>query len=417
MNLRIYKSRKRDEIFFEPPPDKSITHRVFLLSAFSGGICRIENPLISLDTLATLRLLKSIGVRVEKNKAAVKIYGLKGRFKKVKERINCANSGSTMRIGSGVLAGIPEVFYLYGDKSLMNRPMKRVKIPLELMGAKINLRDDTFPPLIIEGSGRLKPIEYTLKIPSAQVKSAILFAGLYTGGGVKIYSAPSRNHTELMFKAAGIDIEFFENVIYLKKAIYPEAFNFRVYGDPSSAVFFAVLGILHNRAVTVSNVVLNPTRIYFYELLKKMGVSVKFIKKFEHMGEIVGDIHLNGFPSKALTVKNNIPFIIDEIPLIGVMGAFGEVCVRNAKELRFKESDRISSICSILKAFGADVVEYEDGFYVKKNKMKHFEFASDDHRMVMAASILMSFTGGVIRKAESVRVSFPDYWSLFNKFV
>ncbi|MCS7184562.1 MAG: 3-phosphoshikimate 1-carboxyvinyltransferase, partial [bacterium] len=320
VNLRIYKSKKKEKIIFEPPPDKSITHRLFFLSSFAKGRCVIENPLISLDTKATIGLISSIGVEY-KLKDTIEIYGKAGLFKKKKEKINCMNSGSTMRIGSGVLAGIPERFYLYGDSSLMKRPMKRIKIPLELMGAKIKLKAGTFPPLIIVGNSKLKAIEYSLKIPSAQVKSAILFAGLYTQGGIRIFSKPSRNHTELMFKHVGMDIVFNEEYVELKKPLYPEAFKARVYGDPSSAAFFAALGILKERKVVIKNVLINKYRVEFYNVLKNIGVSVKFVKKGSSMGEDFGDIEIEGFPSKEIKITKNIPLIIDEIPLLGVIGA------------------------------------------------------------------------------------------------
>lgn len=407
---------KRFEEEFIVDADKSISHRCAIFSLLTDGENIIKNYLRAEDTLNSLEIAKKLGAKVEDNGEVIKIKATS--IQEADDILYCGNSGTTIRIYMGLLSSIDGFFVLTGDKYLRKRPMKRVTAPLRKIGAKIDGRDDSnLAPIAIRG-GKLKAFDYESSIASAQVKSALILAAL-NSDGVCFYKEPflSRDHTERMLKGMGANIEINEKIKIhpLKKRLNP--LHIEVPNDPSSAFFFAVAAAITKSVAIIKNVTLNPTRIEAYKILEKMGTKIEYILK-EDKYEPIGDIIVEGKELKGVIVDKNIPWLIDEIPALAIAMALakGKSVVKNAKELRVKESDRIKAVVENLNRCGIEAVEKEDGFEIigsipKKAKISSF----GDHRIAMSFSILGMINGIIIDEEKSINTSFPNFFKLFGK--
>lgn len=407
---------KRFEEEFIVDADKSISHRCAIFSLLTDGENIIKNYLRAEDTLNSLEIAKKLGAKVEDNGEVIKIKATS--IQEADDILYCGNSGTTIRIYMGLLSSIDGFFVLTGDKYLRKRPMKRVTAPLRKIGAKIDGRDDSnLAPIAIRG-GKLKAFDYESSIASAQVKSALILAAL-NSDGVCFYKEPflSRDHTERMLKGMGANIEISEKIKIhpLKKRLNP--LHIEVPNDPSSAFFFAVAAAITKSVAIIKNVTLNPTRIEAYKILEKMGTKIEYILK-EDKYEPIGDIIVEGKELKGVIVDKNIPWLIDEIPALAIAMALakGKSVVKNAKELRVKESDRIKAVVENLNRCGIEAVEKEDGFEIigsipKKAKISSF----GDHRIAMSFSILGMVNGIIIDEEKSINTSFPNFFKLFGK--
>jgi len=420
MNLEIVAGKSFNEEFVVDA-DKSISHRCAIFSLLTKGENRIRNFLRAEDTLNSLSIAKALGAEVTDNGDEIIIKA--NELKEAGDVLYCGNSGTSIRIYMGLLAGIDGFFVLTGDKYLRNRPMGRVANPLKEIGAKIDGRaNGSLAPLAIRG-GELKSFDYKSKIASAQVKSAMILAAL-NGDKTSFYEEPflSRDHTERMLKGMGADIKWgMENgewriiIEPLKEKLNP--LNIDVPNDPSSAFFFAVAAAITNSTAIIKNVTLNPTRIEAYRILEKMGAKVEYILK-EDKYEPIGDIVVRGDELKAVEVSENIPWLIDELPALSIVMAVakGKSKVKNAKELRVKESDRIKAVVDNLKNVGINAKEFEDGYEIEGGFLKEGEINSyGDHRIAMSFAILGLLTPLKIIDVDCINTSFPNFFNLFSK--
>ncbi len=422
MILKVLKGKRFKEEFVVDA-DKSISHRCAIFSLLSEGENKIKNYLKAEDTLNSLEIAKKLGaeVREENNEIIIKAPE---KIKEPDDVLYCGNSGTTIRIYMGLLASNEGFYVLTGDEYLRRRPMKRVINPLKNIGANIDARDNgNLAPIAIRGN-KLKNFNYESPIASAQVKSALILAALYANKP-SIYKEPflSRDHTERMLKGMGakIDQKINENneceieIFPLENKLSP--LNITVPNDPSSAFFFAVAAAITNSQAIIKNVTLNPTRIEAYRILEKMGAEIKYILK-EDKYEPIGDIEIKGKELKGVEVTQNIPWLIDELPALSIAMAVadGKSIVRNAKELRVKESDRIKAVVENLKRCGIEAKELEDGYEIIGGKVKEAKIDSfGDHRIAMSFAILGLLAPMEIEKAESIYTSFPNFFNLFKK--
>jgi 3-phosphoshikimate 1-carboxyvinyltransferase len=419
------------------PGDKSISHRAALFSAIAGGTARIENFASSEDCGSTLNCLSSLGVEILRDDSNLQIKGAgKNGFSEPVQALDCGNSGTTVRLLSGILAGQRFDSVLTGDASLSARPMKRIIEPLTQMSVSIESTDN-FLPMTIHGRNPLKAISYELPVASAQVKSCILLAGLY-GNGKTIVRSPnstrpvpnSRNHTELMLRYLGAEIE--EKFIETENGFVHEvsidgnsnlsARDLIIPSDISSAAFFMVAAAcLNNSHIVVKNVGLNPTRAAVIEVLKRFGAKIEIGNERDACGEIVGDLRILGSARFVSNSESNIlsgdviANLIDEIPILAVFGTQlpHGLEIRNAEELRVKESDRISSVVENLRRMNAEVEEFPDGFRVGRSKLKGATVDSfGDHRIAMAFAVAGLFAEGEteILNHDCAAVSFPEFF-------
>ncbi len=420
------------------PGDKSISHRAAILSALAEGETRIENFASSADCASTLDCLRNLGVEIGKEDSTVTVKGVgKKGFTKPSAPLDCGNSGTTMRLLAGVLAGQDFDSILVGDESLSKRPMKRIIAPLELMGAKIEA-EDNHAPLKIYGRNSLQPISYNLPVASAQVKSCVLLAGLNAVGksivlnpSSKFQTPNSRNHTELMLRYLGADIqekfvetngEFIEEISIGGGSILT-AKDLIVPSDVSSAAFFLVgASCLENSEIVLENVGLNSTRTAILEVLRRFGADIEILNQREICSEIVGDIRVIGHKNLSPETNSNlvsgdiIANLIDEIPVLAVFGTQIEngLEIRGAEELRVKESDRIAAVVENLRRMNATVEEFSDGFRVEKSDLKGAKIDSfGDHRIAMAFAIAALLADGEteIGGAEHAGISFPEFFA------
>ncbi|MDB8792785.1 3-phosphoshikimate 1-carboxyvinyltransferase [Romboutsia sp. 1001216sp1] len=411
---------------FELIGDKSISHRAIMFSSISKGHNKISNFLMGQDCLSTISCFKKMGVDIDikGNEVFVKGNGLYG-LKAPKDLLDVGNSGTTIRLLSGILAGNNFDATLIGDESIGKRPMKRVTDPLRMMGCKIEGKDDAnYTPIKIYG-GNLKGIDYNMPVASAQVKSALILASLYADSQSIIREkVKSRNHTEIMLKSFGADI----NVNDLDITINPvkELFNQDIYvpGDISSAAFIIVGALITKGSeVLIKNVGLNKTRTGIIDVVKNMNGNIEIINQRFVGGELVGDLLVKYSKDlNATTIdKTIIPRLIDEIPVIAVLAtqAEGTTIIKDAKELKVKESNRIKSVVDNLKLMGADIEELEDGMVIKgKTKLNGASITTfKDHRIAMAFSIanLICDTDIVLDDKECIDISFPGYFDLLKK--
>lgn len=411
---------------FSPNPDKSISHRAIIFSSLSTGKSIIKNFLRAEDPLSTMNAFRVLGVDIRDTGKEIVvngngIYGLRESH----NVIDCGNSGTTIRMLSGVLSGNPFFSVLTGDESLRQRPMARVIIPLRQMGAEIMARDDDkYPPIAIRGK-RLQPITYTMPVASAQVKSAILLAGLYTDGETEIREpAKSRDHTERMLPAFGADIIIDGLSVRIKGGTELKSTEVYVPGDFSSAAFFIVGALLiKDSDITIKGVGINPTRTGLLSVLKEMGADIKIDNMRNVSGEAVADIHCKGDAKlKSVNItKEKIPALIDEFPILCVAAtqAEGVTTIRGAGELRVKESDRIKSMATELRKMGTEIEELEDGLSIHgKTGLKGAVVESfGDHRIAMALSIAALIADGItgINGVSSVNISFPGFFDILRK--
>jgi 3-phosphoshikimate 1-carboxyvinyltransferase len=414
--------QKFNLVIDEIASDKSISHRCAIFSLLSNKPSIIKNYLQAEDTLNSLKIAELLGAKIEKTDEYIKITPPK-TLKEPFDILDCGNSGTSIRIYSGLLAGIDGFFVLTGDKYLRQRPMKRVAFPLTSIGAKIDGRDNgNLAPLAIRG-GKLKAFNYESKISSAQVKSAMILAGL-NGDGISIYKEPtlSRDHTERMLKGMGANIKSENENGKIKIEITPlkvplNPLEITVPTDPSSAFFFAVAAAITKSKVVLKNLTLNPTRIEAFKILEKMGTKIEYFLK-EDKYEPIGDIVVEGNELKAVEVSKNIAWLIDEIPALAVSMAVanGKSIVKNAKELRVKESDRIKAVVSNLNRCGIKTEEFEDGFAVIGGNPKFAEIESfGDHRIAMSFAILGLVCGMEIDETDSIKTSFPNFVEILKK--
>ena len=407
------------------PADKSITHRAIMLSSLATGKSYINNYLKSDDCLMTMNAFKQMGVNIEQNENSLTIIGagINGLKNPVKE-IYAGNSGTTTRLLSGVLAGQNFSSTITGDASLSKRPMKRVIEPLSLMGAYIKAKDNNFLPMTILSYGKLKPISYTSPVASAQVKSCILFAGLYADGTTTVTEPiKSRDHSERMFKTFGADISvngLSVSVNHCEKLYSQEV---TVPCDISSAAFFIVAGlIVPNSNIKILNVNINKTRDGILTVLKSMGADIVLDNVRAVSGEDVADIEIKTSKLNSTSFgKEIVPSLIDEIPIIVLAAtqAEGQTVISGAKELKVKESDRIHSVASQLNKMGADIKETDDGFIINgPAKLKGAVVDSfDDHRIAMMLSIagLIAEDETEILNSDSVKISFANFYEVLKQ--
>lgn len=400
--------------------DKSISHRALMIAAISKGITKIGNFLFSQDSISTLKCLRKLGVKIEVDRENVYVYG-NGlySFKFYDGVLDAGNSGTTIRLLSGILSGYKFRSIIDGDISLRKRPMDRIIRPLSLMGADIySINGNKFAPIFIKG-GDLKSIFYNMEVYSAQVKSSILFAGLYGDSITKVYeNIKTRDHTENMLKYFGAKIDFQDKIILIQKSelIANDIF---IPGDISSASFFMVLAAgIKNSELLIKDVGVNETRSGIIEILKKMGVRIEILNIRENYYEKMCDIRVYG-ASKLNSISINgdiIPRIIDEIPIICVLCSIadGESIIEDIEELRYKESDRILSIVTEFKKLGIDICEIENGIkIIGGKKIKGCKVDShNDHRIAMSLTILSYLSGEniEIKNKGCVDISFPMFY-------
>jgi len=419
VELVLEKVNKLKGIIFVPG-DKSISHRSLILGSISQGETRVYNLLNSLDCLRTLGCMQALGVKIEldeNNSVNIKGKGLYG-LQEAKGILDVGNSGTTIRLLTGLLSGQNFYSVLNGDNSIRKRPMKRVVQPLRLMGADIWGREDGhFAPLSIKGS-KLNPFQYTLPVASAQVKSALLLAGLYaTGETVIRESLSTRNHTERMLEIMRADIKISPPEIKIKGGTELRSTDIFIPGDISSAAYFiAAASILRDSQIIIKQVGVNPTRTGIIEILKKMGTKIDILNYQIKSNEPQADLMIEYSKLKGVEIKKeNVPFLIDELPLIAVVAtqAQGKTVVSGARELRVKETDRIKAIVSELKKMGADIEEREDGFAVNgPTRLQGAVCESyNDHRIAMSLAVAALLAEGktVIKTSECIDISFPGF--------
>jgi 3-phosphoshikimate 1-carboxyvinyltransferase len=405
------------------PGDKSISHRYAILAALAEGETRLENYSTGADCASTLGALAALGIRIERQGSAVAVYGrgLKG-LEAPRETIDAGNSGSTIRMLSGVLAAQPFTSRIAGDASLSRRPMDRIIQPLRQMGAVIRAREGRFPPLEIEGRP-LTPITYSLPVASAQVKTCVLLAGLFAPGETAVIEpVPTRDHTEIALREFGAAIDVEGRRITVRGPARLQPGQFHVPGDLSSAAFIlAAATLAPGSDVVLERVGLNPTRAALLDFLLSMGADIGVLGVERRHGELVGDLRVRsasvrgGLIEKALTAA-----LIDEIPVLAVLGARSQegLEVRDAAELRVKETDRIASVAENLRRMGVKIETREDGFFIPGGQsFSAAELDSfGDHRIAMAFSVAALVASGPCRieNAEAAAVSFPEFFDILN---
>jgi 3-phosphoshikimate 1-carboxyvinyltransferase len=402
------------------PGDKSISHRAVLFNALGEGEASITNFSPGADCASTLACLRALGVEVEHeaDRVHVRGAGLRG-FREPADVLDCGNSGTSMRLLSGALAGAGVFAVLSGDGSLRARPMARIVEPLRRAGALIDGRDGgRLPPLVISPVSGLHGVEHRLKIASAQVKSALLLAGLYADAATTVVEpAPTRDHTERMLRAMGASIEQQSDQIRLTPPEKLHCVDVQVPGDFSSAAFWLVLGLLHPSAeIRVRDVGLNPSRTGLLTILEDMGANVELENERDVAGEPVADLVVWSSQLHGTTVAGDlVPLAIDEIPLVALLGLFadGETVVQDAAELRAKESDRLAVVADGLSALGGAVATTSDGWRIRPSRLRAGRVDSrHDHRMAMLFALAGTLGAGAqIAGSESVAISYPSFWT------
>jgi len=410
-----------------PPPDKSISHRSVFFCSIAEGKSRISNFLSAHDPLSTVDAFRSLGIEIvtEGTDIIVSGKGLHG-LREPSDVINCGNSGTTTRLLIGLLSGNPFLSVLTGDESIRNRPMARVITPCREMGATIHARDNNrYPPVVILGK-ELDPINYTLPVSSAQVKSSLILASLYAEGVSEITEPSlSRDHTERMLPAFGASITKRDNTVIVQGLPSLTASDVEVPGDLSSAAFFLAATLLIKDAeIVVRNCGINPTRTGLLDVIKRMGGNITTENEREISGEPIADIVCRYSPDlKGVTVAGNeVPLLIDEFPILSLLAtqAEGTTEIRDAAELRVKESDRISTMATNLKTLGADVEERPDGMLIQgKTPLRGASVDGyNDHRIAMSMAIagLIAEHETEIHGISSIDISFPGFFDQLRSF-
>ena len=402
------------------PGDKSISHRVAMLASIAEGESRIENYSTGADCQSTLGCLRSLGVAIEKsgNTVIVRGKGLTG-YKSPLETLDAGNSGSTIRMLSGILAAQPFTSRIAGDESLSRRPMERIMRPLAEMGATIRARDGKYPPLDIAGAP-LGAIDYTLPVASAQVKTCVLLAGLLARGRTTVNEpVRTRDHTEIALREFGAGIDVKGRTVSVEGGIPLEAREIVVPGDLSSAAFFLVAALAAQESnLVIRGVGLNPTRSALLDFLVSIGGQIKILSLEQSGGELTGDVMARHSRIRGGVIEKDLTAaLIDEIPVLAVLGALSEngLTVRDAQELRVKETDRIATVAGNLSRMGIDVEVFPDGLRVPGRQRFHAAEVDSfgDHRIAMAFAVAAQFADGesVLRGAEAAAVSFPEFFA------
>jgi 3-phosphoshikimate 1-carboxyvinyltransferase len=406
------------------PGDKSISHRYAMIASLAEGVSKITNYSTGADCHSTLGCVRALGIPVEEEGTTVTIHGngLDG-WKQPASDLDAGNSGSTIRMMSGLLAAQPFSSRIFGDESLTRRPMGRVIKPLEQMGARIEARENQFPPLTIHG-GKLHPIDYALPVPSAQVKTCVLFAGLFADGITTVReSIKSRDHSELALREFGANLQVKQRVITLEGRPKLTGRELIVPSDLSSAAFFLVAGLLVPESqLVIQNVGLNPTRSALLDFLLSIGASVR-VQRIESVnGELIGDVEVRHSPVRGGVIDKELTAaLIDEIPVLAVLGAASQegLVIRDAQELRIKETDRIATVAENFKRMGIEVEVTPDGMKIPgRQKFKAAQFDSfGDHRIAMAFAVaaLAGHGESTIENADAASVSFPEFWKILQE--
>jgi 3-phosphoshikimate 1-carboxyvinyltransferase len=416
----------------QPPGDKSISHRYAMLAALAEGASELQNFSAAADCHSTLGCMRALGaeVKIEKDRVRITGHGPRGLTGSWRA-LDAGNSGTTMRLLTGILAGQEFTTKLTGDGSLQKRPMKRVVGPLREMGADIRAREDNFAPLEIKGT-RLHAIDHQMPMASAQVKSAVLLAGLFAEGVTSVTEpARTRDHTELALEEFGAAIERHGRTTKIHGLLGGNgagklaAKSLDVPGDLSSAVFFiAAASLLADSSVAIHNVGLNPTRTAILDVFTEMGASIQMLSLRSSHGEVVGDLAIKGAVLKGGVIEGErIPLVIDELPMLAALGPYTEegIEIRDAAELRVKESDRIAALAENLRRMGATVEERPDGLKVEgrgAGKLHGAEIEPHgDHRIAMAFAVAALAAQGatVIRDADCAGVSYPTFFEELNR--
>jgi 3-phosphoshikimate 1-carboxyvinyltransferase len=412
------------------PGDKSISHRAAILNGLASGEARIDNFAPGADCLSTVRCLKALGVRIDRagsqDPPTMSVSGTDEHgLKEANNVLHAGNSATTMRLLGGLLAGQSFLSVITGDASLRNRPMGRLIEPLRLMGADVSGRgQDSFAPLVIKGK-KLRGIDFTLRVPSAQIKSAILLAGLFSRGNTIVHQRiVSRDHTERMLVRMGGSLESKGNSISLRPLTGPlKALSLRVPGDISSAAYFLVAAAVHPSArIAIRDCGVNPTRTGIMDILLAMGARLKTENERLEAGEPLADIVVESSELEGLEVGGDIiPRLIDEIPVLAVAGciAKGRTVIRNAGELRVKESDRIATVASELSRLGARIEPLSDGMVIHGGRILSGTQVDShlDHRLAMTLAIAGLVARGetTIKHARAAQVSYPAFWQTLQQ--
>ncbi len=421
-----------DQLFgvINVPGDKSISHRALILNSIATGIGSISNLSPAKDCLSTICCLRLLGVRVVKKPGETPTVAVYGRgdsgLLEPADVLNAGNSATTMRLLSGVLAAQPFLSVITGDASLRSRPMGRIIHPLRLMGAEISGRcDDSYAPLVIRGCKTLRGIEYKLPVPSAQVKSAILLAGLFAQGNTVVEQPyPSRDHTERLLEFMGVSIQSDRRFVRVEPLSSPlKAIGIKVPGDISSAAYWLVAGTIHpNAKIRINSCGVNPLRSGIVDALREMGANIKYENERTEGNEPVADLSVESGQLHGIELSGEIiPRLIDEIPLIAVAAciAKGTTIIREAAELRTKESDRIATTVKELSRLGANIDELPDGMVVRGGSMLHGAEVNShhDHRLAMTLAIAGLVAKGetLIRNAGASEISYPGFWQTLKE--
>ncbi len=406
------------------PGDKSISHRYAMIASIAEGETRIRNYSTGADCQSTLGCVRALGIEVEGagTEVAIRGKGLEGPRRAAGD-LDAGNSGSTIRMLSGILAAQPFRTRIGGDESLSRRPMRRIMRPLAEMGAKIGAREDQFPPLEIEGA-RLRSIDYMLPVASAQVKTCVLLAGLFAEGATSVTEpARSRDHTEIALREFGAEVAVERRKITVTGRPRLTGRELVAPSDLSSAAFFIVAAlVLPGSKLGIRGVGLNPTRSALLDFLMGMGAKIRVLDLESRNGELVGDLLVEHSELRGGTIAGGLTAaLIDEIPVLAVLGAATEdgITVRDASELRVKETDRIRTVVDNLRRMGVEAEELPDGMVVPgRQKLRAAELESfGDHRIAMAFAVAALSGDGesVIRGAEAASVSFPEFWETLGK--
>jgi len=407
------------------PGDKSISHRYAMIGAIAEGTTKLENFSTGADCASTLGCLRALGVKWQRSNGSVVIEGRGARLQAPSGALDCGNSGSTIRMLSGILAGQEFTSELTGDESLSRRPMLRIIQPLEMMGAKIQSADGGRPPLRVTGT-RLTPIDYKLPVASAQVKTSLLFAGLYADGTTRIEEPiQTRDHGELALQAFGARIDRRMRGVSISGGQKLHGIEAAIPGDISSAAFFlCAAGLFPDSQLVIPGVLLNPTRARLLDFLMGLGLKVSLADLQEQHGELIGTVQVQGRELKGARVaEGDTAALIDEIPVLAAIAPYISegIEIRDARELRVKESDRIASVATNLRTMGAEVEEFGDGLRIPGGQKLHGASLDSfgDHRIAMAFSVAALRAEGEteIRRADAAVISYPEFFNALEGLV
>jgi len=429
MSIQIVRPARTLQGSLTLPGDKSISHRYAMLAGLAEGTTRLSNFSTGADPYSSLACMEALGAMVTRKDKTIEITGTAGAFRQPEHPLDCGNSGSTMRMLAGLIAPHPHTFTLIGDHSLSARPMERIRKPLSKMGAEIHLTGGDgavggHAPMTIVG-GPLHAIDFDTPIPSAQVKTAVLFAGLQANGTTSLSeSVRTRDHSEQALKAFGATLTREGDKLSIPGHQKLKAIDATVPGDLSSAAFFLCAALLFpDSNLVLDSLGMNPTRAALLDVITALGGRIKVLNVEEHHGELIGTIQVNTAPSglKGIAISGALSAqLIDELPVIAAIAPYTSegITIRDAKELRVKESDRIALVAKNLKAMGAQFTEHEDGLSIPGNQQLHGAHidSGSDHRIAMAFSIAaLRATGDTeIHGAEAAAISFPEFFTYLD---